>query len=133
MGTRNVTEVKDENGRILVAMYCQYGGYPEGHGKELLAFLDGMQLVNGLVRNDSERKVANGMDCLAAQIVAHFKDGPGDFYLIPPMFNGGDTPYGAWEEYIYTVFPEDGEIKVTVTNVNSNATYDLDLAVLDNT
>jgi len=42
-------------------------------------------------------KVANGMGCLAAQIVAHFKDGAGGIYLFP----AGSRNCG--EDYTYLV------------------------------
>jgi len=77
-------------------MYRQMDGYPEGHGKELAEMLSGMKMVNGL-SIDQPAKLANGMPCLAAQIVAHFKEGPGGIYLYP----AGTRDCG--EEYIYTV------------------------------
>jgi hypothetical protein len=42
-------------------------------------------MVNGISMNEKQ-KVFNGMECLAAQLVAHFKDGPGSFYLKPIDF-----------------------------------------------
>lgn len=95
MGTRSLTVVEDGKGREVLVMYRQYDGYPSGHGEELAAFLKPFTVVNGL--GDDRRKVANGMGCLAAQIVAHFKTEPGTFYLYP----SGTRDYG--EEYVYTV------------------------------
>ncbi len=89
MGTRSLTRVistyKDEakNKRVkfhLVNMYRQYDGYPEGHGAELAEFLNSKKVVNGI---GSDKNVFNGASCLAAQMVAHFKTGPGGFYLEP--------------------------------------------------
>lgn len=102
MGTRSLTYVYDELNPV-VCMYRQYDGYPSGHGKELAEFLNGGELVNGLGSNDT--KVFNGMGCLAAQMVANFKDGPGGFYLREPVLNRDD-----WQEYEYHVF----ETKVVV-------------------
>jgi hypothetical protein len=49
-------------------------GYPDGHGQELADFLDGFKIVNGISTEDRDfPKVANGMGCLAAQVIAHFK------------------------------------------------------------
>lgn len=80
MGTRSLTLVYDDK-ETLVNMYRQFDGYPSGHGKELFDFLSSGKLVNGL--GNDEGLVFNGMPCLAAAVVAHFKDGPGGIYLLP--------------------------------------------------
>jgi hypothetical protein len=54
------------------------------------------KLVNGYGSNEPQL-VFNGMGCLAAQVVANFKDGPGNIYL----HRGGTT--NCWEEYRYEV------------------------------
>jgi hypothetical protein len=96
MGTRSLTVFTDEEGKEIGVMYRQLDGYPEGHGKELAEMLSGIRMVNGLpIRNPG--KVANGMGCLAAQIVAHFKDGAGGIYLFP----AGSRNCG--EDYTYLV------------------------------
>lgn len=102
MGTRSVTIVRDNEfnppePHKVVAMYRQYDGYLEGHGKDLLDFLTGFNVVNGLSADQGD-KVANGMGCLAAQMVAHFKDGPGGLYLEPMR---EDSNYGT--DYTYTI------------------------------
>jgi hypothetical protein len=90
MGTRSLTRVIDhyqtDDGKdvpsTLVCMYRQFDGYPTGHGADLAKFLTGMKMVNGLGAGNP-KKIANGAGCLAAQLVAHFKDGPGGIYLYP--------------------------------------------------
>ena len=87
MGTRSLTYVFSTDGsgdsKPLVCMYRQYDGYMAGHGLELAEFLAPFTVVNGL-GGDTTKKVANGMPCLAAQMVSHFKgDEPGQFYLHP--------------------------------------------------
>ena len=81
-------------------MYRQFDGYPEGHGKELYEFLEGYTILNGIpAALDTENgKYANGFGCLAAQLVAHFKNKctVGGFYLT----NEGDS-----QEYNYKIFP----------------------------
>ena len=74
MGTRSLTVFNDtwENEEIAV-FYRQFDGYPEGHGKELLDLLKDMRVVNGMNSENMKFKIANGMDCLAAQVVAHLK------------------------------------------------------------
>lgn len=110
MGTRHLTVVKDHDGEDLVVMYGQWDGYLSGHGKELKEFLDGFVIVNGItLEKEQLPKIANGMGCLAAQLVGHFKscrkDRAGNdvkpirasYHLEPP----GTRDYG--EEYIYTI------------------------------
>ena len=89
-------------GAEIVVLYRQMDGYPDGHGAELAAFLEGKVIVNG-IGSDTPEGAFNGMGCLAAQVVAHFKDGIGGFYLHP----AGSRDIG--EEYIYTVSEQDGK------------------------
>ena len=81
MGTRSLTFVYDEDGRTIISMYRQYDGYPSGHGKDLAEFLEPITMVNGI--GMTKAVIANGPGCLAAQLVAHFKDGFGGIYLEP--------------------------------------------------
>lgn len=94
MGTRSLTRVietwKDkEKNKVhkskIVCMYRQFDGYPSGHGADLVEFLTGSKVVNGLSMNDlKSTKVFNGVGCLAAQLIAHFKQGAGGIYLYNP-------------------------------------------------
>jgi hypothetical protein len=88
MGTRsNTVVIETGNGAeyILLNMCRQMDGYLSGHGADLLAFMDGMRLCNGIgLQNDTE-KLANGAGCFAAQLIAHFKDGVGGFYIERPL------------------------------------------------
>ena len=96
MGTRSTTRVVCGN-TTLVVLYRQFDGYISGHGAELAAFLNTQRLTNGIpiLEEPGEGKVwSNGPGCLAAQLVAHFKKGPGGIYIAGP---------GDWEEYNYTV------------------------------
>ena len=78
MGTRSLTFVYDED-TPLINMYRQFDGYPSGHGVELAEFLSGFEIVNGY--GEVKPKLANGMGCLAAQLIAHFKKSVGGFYI----------------------------------------------------
>ena len=112
MGTRSLTVFKDGEHEIAV-MYRQMDGYPSGHGADLAEFLSGMRVVNGLSAFGDNSKTANGMDCLAAQVVAYFKTGPGGIYLM----SAGTRECG--EEYIYWVSDnEDGSIQLVITTHN---------------
>jgi len=97
MGTRCLTDVVDSNGEILMTLYRQFDGYPTGHGEELKLFLGEFKICNGIGREQELGKWANGMSCLAAQIVSHFKKGIGEFYLYPP------GKRDVWEEYLYVI------------------------------
>jgi hypothetical protein len=95
MGTRALTFVY-EGETPIINMYRQYDGYPTGHGAELAQFLGSGQMVNGLTSRDEP--VFNGMGCLAAQMIAHFKQTPGGFYIHPVT----DTECG--QDYEYHIY-----------------------------
>lgn len=100
MGTRSLTYVYDSNDPVI-CMYGQWDGYPSGYGMDLSNFLNSFDcLVNGIPVGDS-RKLANGMGCLAAQLVANFKKDVGSFYLYPPVV-GQDCG----QEYEYHVYED---------------------------
>jgi hypothetical protein len=98
MGTRSVTIILDGN-QELVRFYRQFDGYPSGHGVEL-AKAANKTICNGIGSGMSEKTHANGMGCLAAQIITSLKSkhGIGGIYIEPP---GGEI--GEWIEYVYTV------------------------------
>lgn len=105
MGTRSLTVFVnkwDDDEEEICVMYRQFDGYPEGHGKELCELLSKGKMVNGISMGDNSF-VFNGMGCLAAQVVAHFKEDAGGFYL----HAAGTRDCG--EEYIYTVSGSIGE------------------------
>jgi hypothetical protein len=111
MGTRALTFVYNGSTPI-VNMYRQYDGYPSGHGLELAEFLTRGQLVNGLRGNDEAS--FNGMGCLAAAMVANFKETPGGFYI----YSVEDTECG--QDYEYHVYQVEDTIRVRVTNRGCN-------------
>lgn len=105
MGTRSLTHVietwKDhESGKqkkqCLMTMYRQFDGYPSGMGTDLAEFLKQGKVVNGISMAETQL-VFNGAGCLAAQVVAHFKDGAGGIYLHKPMSKD------CGEEYTYEI------------------------------
>ena len=118
MGTRSLTKViqtwEDESGKKqrkpITCMYRQYDGYMSGHGVELAEWLSGYTVVNGIPLDKSE-PMFNGMDCLAAQMFQHFKDGPGNIYCMHP--DASDC----WEEYLYEISEEDKQIHLTVYEI----------------
>jgi hypothetical protein len=111
MGTRSLTFVYDGSNsddgtnEPIMCIYRQFDGYPSGHGHELAQFLNSKTLVNGY--SDKNSAEANGMGCLAAQLVVQLKHGVGGIYIYAPM-TGRDYS----QDYEYHVY----EDKVIVQN-----------------
>lgn len=105
MGTRALTFVYDERGNAVVNLYSQYDGYIAGHGAELAKFLAGLKIVNGFGRE--EKGIANGMGCLAASLVAHFKETVGGFYIHSVMDKdcGQDYEYHVYRDRVEVLGP----------------------------
>lgn len=113
MGTRSLTFVHDgPTSRPFFNMYRQYDGYPSGHGAELAEFLKPFTMVNGIGLLE-DHKIANGAGCLAAQLVAHFKNGPGGFYIQP----SSATDCG--QDYEYHIYADLSGITLKVFSVGT--------------
>lgn len=108
MGTRSTTIILDGNSE-LCRVYRQMDGYPDGHGVEL-AELCNVTLINGIGPGCHAGTHANGMGCLAAQIISKLKDDIGGIYLEP---TGGEI--NDWVEYVYTVRNLDGKVVMQCT------------------
>ena len=106
MGTRSLTYVY-ENEAPIICMYRQFDGYPSGHGIELSKFLTQIEIGNGISDSPELFSFANGMGCLAAQMIVWFKKTPGGFYIHPI-----ELDQDAWQDYEY----HDYENKVVVKN-----------------
>ena len=113
MGTRSTTTIY-EGDKPLLTFYRQMDGYPSGHGQELVDFLKGIEIVNGIQMGGEPPKLqqANGAGCLAAQILTHFKTsvinhtyGEGGMKIREGDNVGGIyvVPIGQTEEYNYGV------------------------------
>lgn len=84
MSTRAIAKFHDEwNDKVVATIYKHWDGYPDGFGDMLRNLVSEYTIVNGISLND-KRKIANGMGCLAAAIVAEIKAGPGGVYLCSP-------------------------------------------------
>ena len=106
MGTRSLTYVY-ENEAPIICMYRQFDGYPSGHGIGLSKFLTQIEMGNGISGSPELFSFANGMGCLAAQMIVWFKKTPGGFYIHPI-----ELDQDAWQDYEYHVY----ENKVVVKN-----------------
>ena len=114
MGTRSLTFVYDGETPII-NMYRQYDGYPTGHGAELAEFLSQFEMGNGIpVGKTFEKKYANGMGCLAAQLVSNFKTEAGGFYLYPT------TSVDCGQDYEYHVYQKNNELHIAITDRGCN-------------
>lgn len=106
MGTRALTFVYDADSQPFLNLYRQYDGYIEGgHGSELAEFLAGKKLVNGYGKESND--IANGMGCLAASLVAHFKETVGGFYIhsVSETQCGQDYEYHVYEDKVKVLGP----------------------------
>jgi hypothetical protein len=114
MGTRSLTFVYENNGTKevpIMNMYRQFDGYPGGHGADLVDFLSGGNLVNGIGVN---KNVFNGMGCLAAQLIAKMKDGAGGIYIYSV-----DTK-NCGQDYEYHIYEDGDGFKIKVFNCGVN-------------
>jgi hypothetical protein len=106
MGTRSLTFVYNSLKEQPVAcMYRQYDGYPTGHGLELARFLNQFEAITNGIRVGETRKTANGMGCLAVQMLVQFKTDVGGIYLYPT--NTDD----AGQEYEYHIYDDSVVVK----------------------
>ena len=102
MGTRSLTFVYDGNVPVI-NIYRQFDGYPSGHGHELAQFLNSKILVNGYGEQNSAE--ANGMGCLAAQLIVQLKHGVGGIYIYPV------TSTDCFQDYEYHVYENNVIVK----------------------
>ena len=114
MGTRSLTFVYDGDVPVI-NIYRQYDGYPSGHGHELAQFLDSKTLVNGY--SDKNSFEANGMGCLAAQLIVQLKHGVGGIYIYPV------SSTDCFQDYEYHVY-EDKVIVKAPTAVIFEGTWE---------
>ncbi len=110
MGTRSTYRIIEENivgkkvkkvkQEPLCLIYFQYDGYPSGHPSETAEWLASGKVVNGYGLNDQLQ--FNGAGCLAAQMVAKFKDGVGNVYI-----QTLSSRSKSWEDYLYDIIVKD--------------------------
>lgn len=102
MGTRARVNVFNRN-QLIVSIYRQFDGYPDGLGREVADFAGKMKIING-ISGEKAGEAANGMGCFAAQLIRHLKDDIGSVYI-------RDTgPESQGEEFSYNLHNRDGKI-----------------------
>lgn len=116
MGTRSVTkfcqiwydlnEEDDDKKQLIGAIYRQFDGYLDGHGKDLKDLLAGKKIINGFSGQTTETSF-NGMGCLGAWVIGKLKgDDIGGIYL---------THKDDEQEYNYEIWnSEPGDIMIKV-------------------
>ena len=112
MGTRSLTFVYDKEVPVL-CLYRQFDGYPSGMGLDLANFLNSFdEITNGFKLNE-KRKIANGIGCLAAQLVKEMKNGHGSVYLMSTFTTD------AGQDYEYHIY----EKRIIVKNYNEQVIF----------
>jgi hypothetical protein len=121
MGTRSETSFYDNEGREICRFYRQMDGYPSGHGVDLATACDRI-IVNGYTLDMTVKTHANGMGCLAAQVIAALKadQGLGGIYMYPT-----NVPYGDWSEFTYHVTPEDDHVRIQCKDSDGKEVFNL--------
>lgn len=79
MGTRSTTKIY-EDGKLILALYKQFDGYPNSWGKELKDFIHNGKFVNGFGLDSQLFNTFNGIGDFALQLVLKFKDNVGGLY-----------------------------------------------------
>ena len=104
MGTRSTYRIIEQlthKGKIvnqeICLVYRQFDGYPTGHPMETAEWLASGKVVNG-ISSTEKNLVFNGAGCLAAQLIAKYKDGPGGTYIQSLKSRGN-----SWEDYLYDI------------------------------
>jgi hypothetical protein len=100
-----------------MCLYRQFDGYPSGHGAELADFLNKIKVGNGIPGKPEMGEFANGMGCLAAQLIAHFKKSVGGFYIHSVTDDGG-------VDYEYHVYANKVVVKESDAVVFSGSSVD---------
>ena len=105
MGTRSIIHIHngDLKSNILVSIYHQFDEYFQGVGAELQGILTDFTIVNGISSN-TPKKSANGMGCLAAQLIAILKDGIGNVYIVDSESSD--------EHFAYHIYLENDKLKL---------------------
>lgn len=120
MSTDAVTKFADDGDVAFCAFYTQCDGHPTQHGEALKAFLKDFKVVDGLGMEVHDN-IANGVECLAAQAIAHFKDGPGHTYMVHA--DAQDSDYN----YAYIITAEAGKPIHLIVRSKDKTLYDGDI------
>ena len=109
----------EQTDKIRVQIYHHYDGYPEGLGVTLANYLNPKKIVNGIpLKPTSSVDLANGMGCLAASLIKHLKEKPGNVYIDYPNAERIDIDY---TYYIWGTEGKDIWISIFEPGTNSSS------------
>ena len=103
MGTHALIKIKDSENNLITRIFVQWDGYPNGVGKQIQDAVGHLTVVNGW--NDADTQ-ANGMECLAATLVAAMKNCTGNVYIV-----GSSTKW--YSDYDYVLTEKEGVVQVS--------------------
>lgn len=117
MGTRSITHIHEMEGlgdeEIVCSFFRHWDGYPEGHGQDILNFVEGKRLVNGIGSDFEEGVDFNRAGTFAVPFMQYIQNESG-CEVIPT----GAKNYG--EEYTYHVYFRNGKFQVMVEDWSGN-------------
>ena len=127
MGTRHTYRIIDNytwnsgnetetNSEELLLLYGQYDGYPSGVPTHVAKFIASGTMVNGYGA-DNGSIVFNGAGCMAAQLVAHLKDGVGTYYIQSLSSRGKSG-----EDYLYDIIVDHNEHSIVMVAYHNEET-----------
>lgn len=97
MGTRAITKIYEgskDPGNLLLTMYSQWDGYPDGLGVALAQMLVKAKFGNGISGKPVLGEFYNGGGCGAASIISQLKKEPGGYYICHPSARIDSQEYG---------------------------------------
>ena len=98
MGTRSLTYVYDDLGKVIIKMYLQFDGYLSGYGLDLAKFLKSYAENPDNSLGYGQKDI--DMEKLAGNIVSHFFHTKGEYpMIISPFCN-----YYCRQEYEYHIY-----------------------------
>ena len=101
----------------MCRIYRQFDGYPDGHGLELAKACN-KTLCNGFGLKEKFRTHANGMQCLAAQVIAKLKNNTlGNIYIVP---SDGEVEH---VDFVYVVKGKEGEKPTILCRNNAGPVF----------
>lgn len=114
MGTRARVNVINHD-KVILSIYRQNDGYPDGPrglGWQVADFVGKLRITNGI--SGDPTGTANGMGCLAAQLVGHLKRDRSNGFCVGNVYIRDTGPDSHGEEFCYTLTERDGRVWMEV-------------------
>ena len=108
--------VISESEQPIISLYSHWDGYPKGNPLDVMQWLNDIRITNALTYDQTN--VANGVNCLIAQLIAAFKKEPGGWYVYPT-----NKVYEMYVNYIYHIDVKGSDMYITAYEKrNTNTT-----------